>query len=388
VSRVSLPGDIDEPSPDSRDLQNPDRDLAGALHEVSNALTVVLGWLECAREEMTPNEIANRAVDIALAHAKLGRRLARRAIGDDSDAIEEEADLEGLVRDVMTGVEREALRRGISMALSSDPSSRAKIARAAPGLFQVLTNLLLNAIAMSPEGSTVTVETSANISDAHIAVIDSGPGVEPSRRGNLFSGGFSKRAGGAGVGLRHAYALTRAHGGMLSLADDAAKSPTEPLGNTRRGGDSERGARFEVAWPIVTLRPPMSRTSSLPSASLEGVRILLLEDDDAVIGLLSTALSLRGASVFATRTPTEFHAATEDQTYDAALLDLSPIAEDVGGALARVQSRCPKAKVVVISGSAAEVPDGAQGMMSAWVRKPFEVGEILAVLRNLPRTGG
>jgi len=379
VSRVQLPGDIEEPTPDSRDLQNPDRDLAGALHEVSNALTVVLGWLECAREEMTPNEIANRAVDIALSHAKLGRRLARRAIGDDSDAIEEEADLEGLVRDVMTGVEREALRRGISLTLSNDTSSRAKIARSAPGLFQVLTNLLLNAIAMSPEGSTVTVETSANISDAHIAVVDSGPGIEPSRRAALFSGGVSRRIGGAGVGLRHAYALTRAHGGMLALADDAAKSPTV---------DSERGARFEVTWPIVTLRLPMSRTSTIPTASLEGVRILLLEDDDAVIGLLSTALSLRGASVFPTRTPTEFHAATEDQIYDAALLDLSPIADDVGGALARVQSRCPKAKVVVISGSAAEVPEGAQGMMSAWVRKPFEVGEILAVLRNLPRVGG
>jgi CheY-like chemotaxis protein len=372
---MQLPGDADEPSADSRDLQNPDRDLAGALHEVSNALTVVLGWLECAREEMAPQDIANRAVDIALSHAKLGRRLARRAIGDDSDAIEEEADLEGVVRDVMTGVEREALRRRISLVLANDPSSRAKVARAAPGLYQVLTNLLLNAIAMSPEGSTVTVETSAAISDAHIAVIDSGPGVDPARRATLFSGGFSRRAGGAGVGLRHAYALTRAHGGMLALAD----------GNL--AGNGNPGARFEVTWPIVVLRPPMSRTSSIPSASLEGVRILLLEDDDAVIGLLSTALSLRGANVVPTRTPTEFHAATEDQTYDAALLDLSPIAEDVPGALARVQSRCPQAKVVVISGSAAEVPEGAQGMMSAWVRKPFEVGEILAVLRNLPRVG-
>jgi CheY-like chemotaxis protein len=370
VSRVVQPGDTEEPSADSRDLQNPDRDLAGALHEVSNALTVVLGWLECAREEMAPQEIANRAVDIAMSHAKLGRRLARRAIGDDSDPIDQEADLEGLVRDVMTGVEREALRRRITLTLANDPSSRAKIARAAPGLFQVLTNLLLNAIAMSPDGSAVTVETAANISDAHIAVIDSGPGVEPSRRATLFAGGYSRRAGGAGVGLRHAYALTRAHGGMLALAD------------------GEGGARFEVTWPIVTLRPPMSRTSSIPSASLEGVRILLLEDDDAVIGLLSTALSLRGATVFPTRTPSEFHAATEDQTYDAALLDLSPIAEDVGGALTRVQTRCPKAKVVVISGSAAEVPEGAQGLMSAWVRKPFEVGEILAVLRNLPKLNG
>jgi CheY-like chemotaxis protein len=220
---------------------------------------------------------------------------------------------------------------------------------------------------MSPEASTVTVETTSGNTDARLAVVDSGPGIEPSRRATLFAGGRGKRAGGAGVGLRHAYALTASHGGMLLLAD------------------SVEGARFEVTWPVVSLSPPISRPSSKPGISLEGIRILLLEDDDAVVGLLSTALSLRGASVFAARTPGEFAAATDQQKYDAALLDLSPIAADVGAALARVQNCSPHAKVVVISGSAAEVPAAAQNLMSAWVRKPFEVGEILAVLRNLPR---
>ena len=120
----------------------------------------------------------------------------------------------------------------------------------------------------------------------------------------------------------------------------------------------------------MSLRPPMARPSSMPNASLEGVRILLLEDDDAVIGLLSTALSLRGASVFPARTPGELQNATEARTYDAALLDLSPIADDVGGALAKVRACCPSAKVVLISGSAAEVPAAAQGLMAAWVRNP------------------
>ena len=110
---------------------------------------------------------------------------------------------------------------------------------------------------------------------------------------------------------------------------------------------------------------------------------MLLEDDDAVIGLLSTALSLRGASVHAARTPGELQAAIERQKFDAALLDLSPIATDVGGALAKVRAHSPSAKVVVISGSAAEVPAAAHQVMSAWVRKPFEVGEILAVLRSV-----
>ena len=222
---------------------------------------------------------------------------------------------------------------------------------------------------MSPEGSTVTVETLATNADVRLSVIDQGPGVDPARRGTLFSGGKSGRRGGAGVGLRHCHTLAMSHGGMVALAD------------------SQRGARFDVTWPIVSMRPMVDRRSSAPVASLEGVRILLLEDDDAVIGLLSTALSLRGATIEAARTTSEFNAATETQNYDAALLDLSPIAQDVGGALKRMQTRCPAAKVVLISGSAAEVPSAAQGLMSAWVRKPFEVGEILAVLRNLPRDG-
>ena len=368
MSQVGRPGDIAGAADAAPESQNPERDLAGALHEVSNALTVVLGWLEYAHDEIPAGEV-RKAIDIAMSHAKLGRRLSRRAIGDDSDAASEEVDLEGLVRDVVTGVEREALRRRVLVVVTNDPSGKAKIAKGAPGLVQVLTNLLLNAIAMSPAGGTVTVETRAYGGSAELAVVDSGPGVDPARRGSLFGGGYSGRSGGAGVGLRHAHALAVRNGGTLAL------------------GESTAGARFEVTWPIVALRPPMSRPSSMPSASLEGVRILLLEDDDAVIGLLSTALSLRGASVCAARTTGEFDAATESQSFDAALLDLSPIASDVGGALARMQARCPKAKLVLISGSAAEVPASAQGLMSAWVRKPFEVGEVIAVLRNLPHPG-
>jgi CheY-like chemotaxis protein len=364
VSRQPGTGE-DEPLSDASGFQLPERDLAGALHEVSNALTVVLGWLECAQEEMGSSEIAKRAVDIAMSHAKLGRRLARRAIGDDSDVLAEEADLDTLVRDVVTAVEREALRRRIALSVSSDPSSRAKLVKGAPGLFQVMTNLLLNAIAMSPEGSAVTVEARAQGEVAHFAVIDSGPGVPPSRRATIFEGGHSTRSGGAGVGLRHAHALATSHGGTLSL------------------GEAARGARFEAIWPLVSLRTPMARISSMPGMSLEGVRILLLEDDDAVIGLLSTALSLRGASVLAARTPGELKNAVERHIFDAALLDLSPIATDIGGALASVRAHSPAAKVVLISGSAAEVPAAAHDLMSAWVRKPFEVGEILAVLRTI-----
>src|SRR3954468_13167751 len=73
----------------------PERDLAGALHEVSNALTVVLGWLDnaleaCAQDACAPDGSARtradvegatrQAIEIARSHASLGHAIARRAV--------------------------------------------------------------------------------------------------------------------------------------------------------------------------------------------------------------------------------------------------------------------------------------------------------------------
>ncbi len=344
----------------------PERDLAGALHEVSNALTVVLGWLEAAREDIGQNHPGRRSIDIAWSRAKLARKLARRAIGDESESLEHEADLESIVRDAVTGVEREAVRQGQTLSVLVGPPSRGRVAKGAPALLQVLTNLLLNAIAMSPKGTKISVELDAATAEGRLFVNDEGPGIAPEHRAVLFEGRRSQRKGGAGIGLKHARALARANGGDLDLVP------------------SERGARFCVGWPLVAMAAPVPRTSTIPNASLAGVRVLVLEDDESVIGLLTTALSLRGALVKAARSSEELQAALNDHHYDAALLDLSPIAADIGGALQGLHARSPRTKLVLISGSSAEVPAAAASMMSAWVRKPFEVGEVLAVLRNLP----
>ena len=56
------------------------QDLAGALHEVSNALTVVLGWLDVAYSRLEAGP-ARDAVDVARTHARLGHGISRSAIG-------------------------------------------------------------------------------------------------------------------------------------------------------------------------------------------------------------------------------------------------------------------------------------------------------------------
>jgi CheY-like chemotaxis protein len=248
---------------------------------------------------------------------------------------------------------------------------------------QILTNLLLNAIAMSPRGSTVQIDAGANGAEAFIFVADEGPGVPPERRATLFVDGLSTRAGGAGIGLRHSAALARAAGGVLRLVP------------------SERGARFEVRWPLtadvalerhspietahdgaVETGPPSSvaPTRRAPRVSLDGVRILLVEDDEAVIELLDTALTARGAIIISVRAPVDLPGALAGGTFHAALLDISPIEQDVLGTVSAVRGANPGIRLVVMTGSAVIVPELEGDFGASWVRKPFEVREIVDAL--------
>lgn len=361
VSYARFSPELDSSASGEMQAVQPERDLAAALHEVSNALTVVLGWLDEAREASVGNARAEQALDVALSRARLGRDLARRAIGAATPSGDEETELATLVRDAVHGVEREASRKAVSIVVSVASDAEGARVRDAGAALQILTNLLLNAIAMG--SGNVKVETAVWAGEARVAVIDDGPGVESSRRATIFDGGPSSRPGGAGIGLRHAHALASSKGGALEL------------------GEGDRGARFELSWPLAEPRSGPMRPSAR-SSSLAGLRVLVLDDDDAVLELLATALSVRGAEVASARTAAELER-VEAARFDVALLDLSPLGGSVAASIARVRERSPDAKVVVISGSAGGLPDDAAALASAWVRKPFEVAELLAVVGDV-----
>jgi ActR/RegA family two-component response regulator len=191
-------------------------------------------------------------------------------------------------------------------------------------------------------------------------VRDEGPGVPLAEAEAVFSGS-TRRQGGAGVGLKHARAVARAAGGDLELA------PPVPGG----------GAIFRMRWPRA--KPPAAPLSAPRAAVLAGTRVLVLEDDADVATLLESALGARGAQVVIARNVEELALRAGDD-HDAALIDLSPIAADVKGALATLQRGSPDAVLVLISGSAVGVPEGLDMRHIRWVRKPFEIAEIVAAL--------
>lgn len=335
---------------------DPHKDLAGVLHDVSNALTVLLGWVGEARAPGASPDAIAYALTIVEQRARIARDLARHAVG--APRIDEQREIGGVIDELAEALKVEAQRTGVSLFVRGREAT-AKVAGALD-VSQVLTNLALNALAHAPRGGSVEVSVDVESESCVLSVIDDGPGVPDERRESIFQGD-STRSGGTGVGLRHSRALARAWGGDVELVESA------------------KGAHFRVSWPRADAapRPPVS-TSRF--AELAGLRVLVVEDDVAVTQLLEAALDARGAEVTVAATRPELDRALASGVYDAALVDLSPISADPSAAIARLRESSPSARLILITGSADSLPDAVASQSVELVRKPFEVREVVAVL--------
>ena len=339
---------------------DPHRDVTGALHDISNALTVLLGWVSEARTGRASRAELERALAIIEDRARAARDLARRAIGSQVVIEPRDQEVAAVVQDVVEALSVEAQRARVGLIVDGQcPGVYLPLAADAS---QVLTNILMNALAWAPADSHVTIELETTPAGVEVTVRDEGPGVAPGQKDRIFDGATT-REGGAGVGLKHARAVARAAGGDLDLVSDSSAS----------------GACFRVKWPRS--EPPMAGApvSSPRPAVLAGTRVLVVEDDVGVAMLLESALGARGAEVVVARTAAELAERAGDR-HDAALIDLSPIAHDVAGAVDLLRRGSPDVAIVFISGSSARLPDEVEEEGVRWIRKPFEVGEIVDAL--------
>lgn len=341
------------------DPSDPHKDLGGVLHDVSNALTVLLGWVGEARSPAATPEAVTYALSIIEQRARIARDLARHAIG--APRTDEQRELGAIVEEVAETLKVEAQRVGVSLFVRGREAT-AKVAGALD-VSQVLTNLVLNGLAYAPRGGSVDLRVELEAKECVLHIVDDGPGVSRERHASIFEG-ESTRPGGTGVGLRHARALARAWGGDVVLVSD-----------------SEKGAHFKITWPRADAlpRPP---TSSLRIQDLEGQRLLLIEDDAMVTQLLETVLEARGATVAIATNPKEIAAALTKGPWDAVLVDLSPLGPDPGGAIEQIRQSSPDAALVLVTGQADALPADIDDANMHLVRKPFEVSEVLALLRR------
>ncbi len=344
----------------SRAASLPEHDLAGALHEVSNSLTVVLGWLDRAIQD--PESVA-RALQVARSQAWLGYRVARRAIG--ADVVEDSPrDASEVASSALEAVRCEAARKNVLLELRESKEEGPPVLDASAVAQQILLNLLLNAIAFTPSGRSVCLAWQLKSGRVAFTVKDEGPGVERSRAATLLQGRSSTRPGGAGIGLSHSVGLARAHGADLTLLN------------------SGPGSSFELQWPVGEARSGARHAGVV--APIEQRRIVVLEDDPTVAELLQLSLGAKGAHVCIVSSLDELCVLPREQRHaDAALVDLSPLSGDIVGGLELTQAMVGEAPVVLITGRANPLPPGAEHFVAAWVRKPFDMDELVAVLGDV-----
>jgi signal transduction histidine kinase len=125
--------------------------------------------------------------------------------------------LEDLLADVLDDVRVQAQGKRVRLRLRLRVG--AVIAGARTSLRRAFGNVVLNAVQITPPGTTVVVSLQRARCGALIEVQDCGPGVVPTLRERSFEPFVSRRPGGTGLGLAVARAVTEAHGGTVQFVD-------------------------------------------------------------------------------------------------------------------------------------------------------------------------
>ncbi len=196
---------------------------------------------------------------------------------------------------------------------------------------QVIWNLLRNAVKFTPRGGRISIRTrnddgvGAGDAKLRIEVTDSGIGIEASALERIFlpfdqgdlDGGH--RFGGVGLGLAIARAVVDLHGGQI-----IAQSPGANCGST-----------FVVELPGAILPPEgisetvdlfprsvITSAANLPVTPLAPLRLLVVEDHEATMQVLSRLLTSSGHEVTQARTMAQALAAAALARFDLVISDL------------------------------------------------------------------
>jgi signal transduction histidine kinase len=202
---------------------------AGLAHEVRNQLNSLQLHVQILEQELgeRPSEAGQGVLD----------RLHRmtRALDELDDFLSEflrlahpppvepeTIALAPLLLELVTFLAPEFAARGV--ALETDLASGAEQARAdAPQLKRAILNLALNALAATPQGGGVTIETREREGSVRIAVRDTGSGIAPDLQPHLFEPFVVGRPGGVGLGLPIASRIVEQHGGRIEVESELGR---------------------------------------------------------------------------------------------------------------------------------------------------------------------
>jgi CheY-like chemotaxis protein len=259
---------------------------------------------------------------------------------------------------------------------------------------QVIWNLLSNAVKFTSEGGRVDARLSRSEGHVEITVTDTGMGIEPEFIPYVFDrfrqadSTSTRKYSGLGLGLAIVRHVVEMHGGTV-----AASSPGKGQGATFN-------VRFPIASPDILLQPvkrppgPEMKRRTQPNHmngkhNLDGVRVLVVDDDLATLEVLKVILQNRGAEVTTASSAVDALQAFEHSLPDALVSDLAMPDHDGYELIAHIRERGPErgGNVPAVALTAyARVEDRVRALTAGfhmYLPKPVDSNELVAVVANL-----
>ncbi|MEK7389888.1 MAG: ATP-binding protein [Elusimicrobiota bacterium] len=206
-------------------------------HEIRNPLgSIVMAAKSLIAQDLTPVEMKIVSDVLTKESQRLNRTLQDFLQYTRPRELKREiSDVNRTVTEIVTTLKQDpAQAHDVNFRVCTD-QNLGPFPHDADQLRQVLWNLILNAIQAIQGRGRITISTQADAQQAHITVVDSGPGLDASSIRKIFDPFFTTKKTGTGLGLAIARRIVSAHDGVI-VADNA---PGE-------------GARFRVTLP----RPP------------------------------------------------------------------------------------------------------------------------------------
>jgi PAS domain S-box-containing protein len=374
-----------------------DEFLATLSHELRTPINAILGWSQLLRSGSLSGQELQHGLETIERNSRTQAQLIEdlldvsRIISGKLRLDVRPIDLTPVIESAIDAVRPAAKAREIEIVRSLDPNA-GPVSADPDRVQQIVWNLLSNAIKFTPRGGKVQVRVQRNDSHAQIIVSDTGRGIEPAFLPYVFDrfrqadSTTTRQHGGLGLGLAIVRHLVELHGGTVRA----------------ESGGLDHGAIFTVELPIATepeagrgapngeRQPALASDTLLASPpSLEGVKVLVVDDDADARGLIQTLLEKCRATTIPASDAMSAWNEVQRSRPDVLLGDIGMPNEDGYSMIRRIRAlppeqggRTPAAALTAF----ARAEDRTAALLAGYqmhLAKPVNPTELIAVVANL-----